>query len=226
MASKKQTPTEETTIDNLNNTLTSAGETIAKNSKKILWITGAVIIAALLVLGYIFFISKPKEEKALAAFNNVEVQALGNDSIATASYKQVADKYTGTDGGNLAALSAGEALYDQGKYEEAAKYLANFKTSDEVMMSNVLILLGDCNVNMKKYDDALSIYDKAISTADNNPEIVPRALDKKARVYDAQKKYDLALACYETIAKEYPNYQNGGYGAEAYAAREKARLGK
>lgn len=223
---KKQQETEATAIDNLNESLTSAGQKIANNGKKILMITCGVAVVALLVIGYIFFIQKPKEAKSNDAFNNVELTAQGNDSIATAGYIKVADQYKGTVGGNLAALSAGEALYDQGKYQEAAKYLEQFKTDDEVMMANAQILLGDCYVNMKKYDEALGIYDHAIRTSGNNPEIAPRVLDKKARIYDEQKKYAEALECYQTIEKQYPRYQNGGYPVAAYIAREEARLGK
>ena len=226
MAAKNNTPQEENSIDALNNTLTSAGDKIIKNRKPLLWAVGGVVVLALLVLGYIFFIQKPNAAKSSDAFNNVEVQAMGNDSIATAGYRSVADKYEGTDGGNLAALSAGEALYDEQKYEEAAKYLLKFKTSDDMMMANVECLIGDCYVGLKKYDAALNYFDKSIRTAAGNPQIVPRVLDKKARIYDEQKKYDLALKCYEEIEKDYPVYQNGNYPAKAYIAREKARLGK
>lgn len=226
MASKNHTSKEDNSIDVLNDTLTSAGDKIIKNRKPILIGVGVVIALALLVLGYIFFIQKPNATKASDAFNNVEVQAAGNDSIALVGYRNVADKYEGTDGGNLAALSAGEALYDQKKYEEAAKYLQKFETSDEVMMSNVECLIGDCYVGLNKYEDALGYFDKSIRTAAGNPQIVPRVLDKKARIYDEQKKFDMALQCYETIDKDYPTYQNGNYPVKAYIAREKARLGK
>ena len=60
-----------------------------------------------------------------------------------------------------------------------------------------------------------------------NEQIVPRVLLKEANIYDEQKKYDKALECYEKITKEYPAFQPGnGATIEAYAEREKARLGK
>lgn len=228
MASKKhdKTQEEQTSIEVLNEQLTSVGQKMAGHSKQIMTWSFVVAGVALLVIGYIFLIHKPGQTKAMDAFNNVEVQAAGNDSIAGISYKKVADQYKGTDGGNLAALSAGEALYDEGKYAEAAKYLERFKTGDRVVMASVEVLLADCYVNMSKYNDALSMYDQAIRTSENNPEITPRVLDKKARVYDKLKKYDEALKCYESIEKQYPSYQNGAYPAAAYAERERARLGK
>ncbi|MDE6340498.1 MAG: tetratricopeptide repeat protein, partial [Muribaculaceae bacterium] len=142
-------------------------------------------------------------------------------------YKEVADKYSGTDAGKLAALSAGEALYNTGNYEEAVKYLNKFSCKDAVLEANAMVLTGDCYVNLKKYDEALGAYSKAIRKADRNPQIVPRVLLKEANVYDAQQKYDKALDCYKEIKKDYPEFQLGnGVSIDAYIARENARLGK
>lgn len=226
MALKHNDSHQDNPIDQIDGSLKSASESIIRNKKVITWIVSGVVIIALLVMGYIFFIRQPHNQKALDAFNNVEVTAQGNDSVAIISYKQVADKYEGTDGGNLAALTTGEAFYDQKKFEDAIKYLKRFKTSDEMMMANVECLIGDCYVGLGKYDDALTYFDKSLRIASGNPEISPRVLDKKARVFDEQKKYDKALECYEMIQKEYPTYQDGNYPAAAFAAREKARLGK
>lgn len=224
MAENKQTQ-EETTLDNLNNSLTSAGEAIIKNSKMIGWCVGGVAVVALAVLAYIFFIHNPKAEKALDAFNNVEVTAT-SDSASAAGYKKVADEYNGTNGGNLAALAAGEALYEEGKYEEAAKYLKEFDgKGDEALEAGALCLIGDCYVNLKKYDEAISYFDKAVVAAAGNGALIPRYLDKKATVFASQKKYDKALECYETIKKDYPKY-SASYNVDAYIAREKARIGK
>ena len=90
-----------------------------------------------------------------------------------------------------------------------------------------MTLQGDCYVNLKQYDKALSCFDKAVKKADGNPQIAPRVLLKEANVYDAQKKYADALKCYERIASDFPTFQLGnGMTVEAYIAREKARLGK
>ena len=96
-----------------------------------------------------------------------------------------------------------------------------------MLEANALVLEGDCYVNLKKYDDALKAYNKAVKAADKNPQIVPRVLMKEANVYDEQKAYDKALGCYEQIQKDYPQFVLGnGMTIEAYAERERARLGK
>lgn len=225
MASNKNEQTD-TAIDKLNQNMTSAGEKLANNKKILFGALGGVVIVAAIVICYIFLYSAPKNEKGFEAFNQVELTAMGNDSIAAAEYAKVAKQYSGTDAGKLAALSAAESYYNVGKYKEALDWLKKFKTSEKVLGSNAKILEGDCNVNLKQYDAALSCYKKACSMAGKNEQIVPRALLKCANIYDEQKKYQEALNCYEQISTEYPEFRAGNISIDAYVAREKARLGK
>ncbi|MBD5279701.1 MAG: tetratricopeptide repeat protein [Bacteroides sp.] len=225
MASQNQQQ-DESAIEKMNSQLTDAGMKIADNKSVITWVVTGVIVAAALVFAFIHFYQKPKNEKAFTAYNKVEQTALGNDSIAAVQYKEVADKFGG-DAANLAALSAAEAFYNEGKYEEAANYLKKFSSKDAVLDANAMVLTGDCYVNLKKYDDAISAYQQAVRKADGNPQIVPRVLLKEANVYDEQKKYDKALECYSIIKKDFPDYRLGnGIDIDAYIARENARLGK
>jgi tetratricopeptide (TPR) repeat protein len=225
MASKHHTNEETTSIDNLNEHLTSAGRFVEQKRKQIYAIIAVILIIGIGVVAYLMLYRQPKENKSYEEYANVEIKAMGNDSIALAEYMRVADKYSGNGGGNLAALSAGEALYAKGKYQEAVKYLDKFSTSESVLQANVYRLMGDCYVNLKKYQDALNYFDKAISCANGNPEITPVVLMKKAAVYDAQKQYDKAWECYETIQSENPDF-TFGLSIDAYIERERARAGK
>ena len=225
MASQNQQQ-DENAIEKMNQQLTGASQKIADNKSVITWVVVGVFVAAALVFAFIHFYQKPKNEKAFTAYNRVETTALGNDSIAAAQYKDVADKFGG-DAANLAALSAAESFYNEGNYEEAVKYAKKFSSKDAVLDANAMVLAGDCYVNLKKYDDAISEYQKAVRKADGNPQIVPRVLLKEANVYDEQKKYDKALECYTIIKKDFPTFQLGnGIGIDAYIEREKARLGQ
>lgn len=227
MANNKNEKQEDSAIEKLNENLTSASEKIANNGKVIAWLIGGLVVVAALVIGYIFLIRNPKLNSAAEAYNQVEITAAGNDSVAAAEYKKVAEKFSGTDAGKLASLSAAESLYNSGKYKEAIECLDKFSTSESVLDANAQVLKGDCYVNIKKYDEALGCFEKAIKKAGVNEQIVPRVLIKEANIYDEQKKFDKALECYEKIEKEYPTFQPGnGTPIEAYIAREKARLGK
>lgn len=227
MASQNNNQQDETAIDKMNSQLTAAGDKIANNKKYIYWGVGAILVAAVFTLSYLFIYRNPRLNDAFEAYNKVELSGAANDSVAAAQYKAVADKYKGSDAGKLAALSAAESLYELGKYDEAVEYLKRFSSDDDVLEANALALTGDCYVNLKKYDDALSYFNKAVKKADRNPQIVPRVLLKEANVYDEQKKYDKALDCYTQIKNDYPEFMPGnGLDIDAYIARENARLGK
>lgn len=226
MASTNPQPEEQNAIDQLDSQLSNVGRQVATNKKAIYVGLGALILVALLFFAYIYLIRNPKNEKAYEALNQVEITAMGNDSVAAAGYAKVADSYSGAPAA-LARLSAAEAYYNMGKYAEAAKYLEAFSTKDKVLQANASTLLGDCYVNLKKYDNAIEAFNDAIKQCDGNPEIAPRVMLKQAVVYDEQKKYDKALACYENIKKNYPAFKLGNnLDVQAYIEREKARLAK
>lgn len=223
----KNNQQDQNAVEALNSHLTSAGEKIANNKKPLMWIIGVVVLIAAFIIGYVFIYRNPRLNEAAEAFSKVEMTALNNDSVAAGEYAKVADKYSSTDGGNLAALSAAESYYNMGKYQKALDYLKKFSTKEKVLAANAEVLTGDCYVNLKKYDDAINSFQSAVRKADGNPQIVPRVLLKEAVVYDAQKKYDKALECYETIKKDYPEFTLGnGVDIDTYIEREKARLGK
>lgn len=227
MTSDNKHQSEETTIEKLDSNLSSASQKIAENKKVILWAIISIAVIAVLIVCYLFLYRAPRENRAFEAFNQVEMQAMGNDSIAAAEYKKVAEKYSGSDAGSLAALSAAEYLYDMGKYKEALEELDDFSSSEPVLKANAYILKGDCLVNLKKYDDALSAFKKATSVGEDNNQIAPRALLKMANIYDEQKNYKKALECYETIQEDYATFTLGnGLSIESYIEREKARLGE
>lgn len=225
MASHKEKKQEDLAIDRVNERLTDAGARLAENKKIILIAVGVILVVAAFVLSYLFIYKNPKMEKAFEEYNQVEIQPALADSVAAAQYMEIADKYDGDTAGKLAALSAGEALYNQGRYEEAAQYLSKFSSKDEVLDANAMVLTGDCYVNLEKYDEALSYYKKAIKKANENPQIVPRVLLKEANIYDAQGNYGAALECYQEIKDNYPTFRLGnGMDIDAYIAREAARL--
>lgn len=224
MASSNRTPEQPDQLETLNNRLTNLGRNIETNKKAMGIAMGAILVVACLTFAWLYLYKIPTNKKAMEAYNKVELNS-ANDSVVAAAYKKIADDYGSSAAGNLAALSAGETLYDAGKYAEATKYLKKFSSSDKVIDANAQILLGDCYVNLKKYDDALSAFKSAVKKADGNPQIAPRALLKQAVVYDEQKKFGDALKCYETIKNDFPEFSLGnGLSIDSYIEREKARL--
>ena len=225
MASNKEKKQDEMAIDRVNSQLTDAGARLAENKKVIFIAIGVILVVAAFTMSYLFIYKNPHVDKAFEAYNSIETQANLTDSLAAEQYMQVADSYKGETAGKLAALNAGELLYNQGRYEEAAEYLKRFSSGDDVLEANALVLTGDCYVNLANYPEALSYYDKAIRKASGNPQIVPRVLLKEANVYDAEGNYAKALECYENIKANFPKFQLGNnLEIDAYIEREKARM--
>lgn len=188
-----------------------ADNSAVKNDKKVrsimMWTSIAIALVVILTIAYIFGYRQPAVEKGNAAIGEADRIALfeNNDSLALAAYQQVAKEY-GFAAGNRANLNAAIILYRQGKYEEALKAVDDYKATDNVIGATALALKGDCLVNLDKYADAVKAYDKAISRADNNPQLVPFLMNKKAVVLMAMEKWSDAAKVYKTIETDYPQF--------------------
>lgn len=217
-------------VENLNSHLTKAGETVANNKKVIYWCVGIIAAIAAFVLSYLFIYRNPRLQNSWESYNKVMLmQQKGEmaDSVAAIEYQKVSTNFSGTPAGNLAAFGAAEAYYNVKNYNAAIKLLEKLDLSQDKLQAQADALLGDCYVNTKKYDQALSAYEKAIQTADGNEELVPYYLIKEANVYNFLKKYDKSLACYEEIKAKYPGYTlSNGLNIDFYIEREKAFAGK
>lgn len=171
------------------------------NKKTIAGISVAivVVIAAVLVWLLVAQSGSRKADELIA-----RADAAQNDSIALTLYADAAK--AGYKSGNRAKAELGIRYYRDGQYEKALQYLDDASLDDEIAAAGVYTLQGDCHVNLEQYDQALKCYNKAISKADKNPEIVPFVLIKEANIYRAQGKYADEAKAYKTIIDEYPSY--------------------
>jgi tetratricopeptide (TPR) repeat protein len=223
---KKQNQAARTTLEEVNESLTSAAQRIEDNKKYISWALAAIAVIALLAGGYIFLHNKNLQE-AKTKIGDADIALLqGNTDEALKEYEKVADAY-GNKTGERAHLNAAILLYEKGEYEKAAKHLEEFSPKGNLIGPASQSLLGDCYVNLKKMDKALSAYDKAISLANNNETYAPAFMIKKATVLHEQKKYAEEAAIYQTIKDQYPMYgQMTGFNVDKYLERANALAGK
>ncbi len=88
-------------------------------------------------------------------------------------------------------------------------------------------LLGDCYVNLKEYDKAVSAFDRAIKLADGNEAYAPLFMLKKATVLHELKKFDDEAALYQDIKDKFPQFaQSMNLNVDKYLERAKALAGK
>ena len=195
-----------TTIDDINDSLVGIEQKVQNNKKGIAWACVAVAAVVCLVLIYVYAIRQPGIAAANDAIGQADMSTLaGNDSIALAQYKQVADEY-GYEAGNRAALNAAIILYKDGKYQEALDYLKKYDGNETIIGASARSLEGDCYVNLKQYDQAVSCFADAAKISDNNPAYTPVFLMKEATVLREMKDYKREAAIYQEIIDNYPNY--------------------
>lgn len=176
----------------------------AKSNSKTIVAVSVMVLACIVGILVWFFVAKNGSAKADEAIARADAAASANDSTALVLYKDAAQH--GYKSGNRARVEVAMRLYQEGKYEEAISYLKDASLDDKIVAAGALTLEGDCYVNLKKYDEALGAYGKAISKADKNPSVVPVILVKEANVYRAQNNYAKEAEVLKNIIDNYPQF--------------------
>lgn len=225
--SKKNQETPETGLDNINDSLTAMTQKVQDNQKLIMMCSATVIAVAVIILAYVYFFRTPGIQKENDSIGAADLElALGNDSVATAQYMEIAENGS-YDAANRAALQSAILLYQDGKYEDALKYAEKYSAQDDVIGAGAYSLKGDCLVNLDRLDEAAKAFNEAVSTSDANPAYTPFFIMKLARVYAAQGKHAEEAAQYEKIVKEYPLYgQAHNIDVQKLLERAKLQAGK
>ncbi|MBQ9556582.1 MAG: tetratricopeptide repeat protein [Muribaculaceae bacterium] len=224
---KKQEQGARTTLEEVNDSLSTAAQRIEDNKKYINWALIAIAAIVLLAVGYIYGFRNPNIEKAKDQIGQADLELLqGNDSLALQDYEKVAAAFSNKPA-ERAHLNAAILLYQKGEYEKAVKHLEDYSPDGNLIGPASQSLLGDCYVNLKQYDKAISAYDKAISLAGDNEAYTPAFMIKKATVLHEQQKYADEAAIYQSIMDKYPVYgQQNGFSVEKYLERANALAGK
>lgn len=214
-----------TSIDELNETLTSVEQHVENNKKIIIWSLAGIVAVAAVILLYYYGIYAPNKKASSDAISKADIElAMGNDSTALAQYMQVADEFSGAQA-DRAALQSAIILYQKGKFEEAVKYLDDASFDENLVAPAAASLKGDCYVNLNNLDKAISCYDKAIKSSNDNALYTPLFMHKKATVLNEQSKIADALAIYEAIQSKYPTFTRAyDVNIDGLIARAKAQL--
>lgn len=181
-----------------------------KHANLIFYIVLGLIIIAFGVWAYIQYVAKPRTESAYEALYSAEDNfIMGEDStvlsttgISDQGVMSVAKDYKSTKAATLAHLYAGVANYDLGKYQEALQELKKYSAKDQLVSPSILRLMGDCCVQLDRFEEAIDYFKKAADKADN-PVVSPGCLIKAARVYEHMQKTDKALGLYKEVKDKY-----------------------
>lgn len=137
-------------------------------NKTLVYGISAIIVALLGYIGYQFLYQMPREKEASSAiYKTQELFDMDSFRMVLVDAPKLADKFSGTKGGNLAAYYAGASYLYTGDYKKAVEFLDKVSFNDQVMQYQVIGLLGDAQVENKDLDAGLKSYLKAAKSAEN-----------------------------------------------------------
>ncbi|MEL4307364.1 tetratricopeptide repeat protein [Joostella sp. CR20] len=215
--------TTEEVFNTLNESASRTEEWVASNQKYILGGIGAIVLVVLGYLGYQQFVVKPKALEAdneifyAQQYFNEAVNSTAKDSLynialngADGKYGllDIIDNYSGTPAANLAHYSAGMAYLNTQKYDEAIKYLQDFKSDDIILNALAKGGIGDAFVQLGQDKDGLEYYEKAIAISEN-AFTTPKFLFKAGVVSLEAGDADKALKYFNRVKNEYSDSEEG-----------------
>ena len=187
-------------------------EKFEENKNIIYIVLGAIVV----LVGGFWWYSSSKEASSLEASNLIWRQEnnFKDDNFQTAidgdqmnlGYSAIADEYSGTPAGEIAAYNMGVGYLNTGKFNEAINALEGVSFSDELVGAIAKGALGDAYLETQNVDKAISNYKDAVSHSDNE-FTAPIYLKKLGLAYElAGEASDIenAIESYETIKEKYP----------------------
>jgi tetratricopeptide (TPR) repeat protein len=188
----------------------------------------AVIILLLIAggyFGYRHFIQEPKEQKGMEAMFRAEDYfrmdsvslALNGDNV-NAGFTKIISRYPGTQAASLASFYAGSCYLKLGDFNNAVKYLKDFKTPSLQVQAKAYGLLGDAYSELNKKDEAIAAYKKAGTAFEKDEIISPEYLFRAGYLYESMGRNKEAIEMYQLIKDRYPASQRG-FDIDRYLAR-------
>jgi tetratricopeptide (TPR) repeat protein len=189
--------------------LNKSGAFIEKNWKKIAVILGAIIVA---VTGFYIYknLMADKEIEAQKAIAVAQVafaqeqydQALNGDGNSKGFIK-IIDEYSGTKTANIAKLYAGLSYAKIDSVSEAIKFLEDFSTQDDDIVSPAAIAaLGNLYIQKGDNEKGIKTLIEAANKA-NNDAVSPVFLLQAGQVYESMNQNDKAVELYNKIKTVY-----------------------
>ena len=197
---------------------------LEKHPKTIFGIVGVLLLAVAGYFGFNYYKSSQDAEAQKEMFQAVYYfeadslsQALNGDGN-NLGFLDIIDEYKFSDAANLAHFYAGVSFLKQGKFDAAILYLEDFSSNDLLVQARAYSLIGDANMELQKYEEAVTYYNKAANYK-SNKYYSPAYLMKAALAYEKLNQKDKAIEVYSKIISDYwdsSEYQN--------ALKFKARL--
>ncbi|MBR4838596.1 MAG: tetratricopeptide repeat protein [Bacteroidales bacterium] len=228
---KENVQKDEERLESIESTLGKTEMFVEENRKPILIAVVAIVLVVMAIFGLRKFVYEPREAEAQTAIFHAE-QLFENDDYATAlngdgnnlGFINIIEEYGGTKAGNLARYYAGICYLNTGDFNNAVKYLGEFKGKDQLVKPLATGAMGDAYMELDNAAEAAKCYERAAKESANS-FTSPMMLMKAGYAYEMVENYQKALEMYKIIKADYPN-SNEGFSIEKNIAYAEAKLAK
>lgn len=192
-------------------------ESFFDKNKKVLMFAG--IGLAVLILGFFIYrkaISEPHVAESQDAYWNAFYDweygdttrgyIVGNENYM--GFEEISTEYAGTPGGNIATYILGVTAMEDQDYEGAIGYFEEVEFEDVILGTLVIGLMGDCYVELGKYEDAAAKFEEA-AVREPNEYTSPMFYKKAGLVYQELGQNDKAVIAYQKIKDDWSTSLEG-----------------
>jgi predicted negative regulator of RcsB-dependent stress response len=196
-----------------------------KSNKKLRIITFVIGTIVILVLGYFLyrqFVWSPSNEKSKDVYwQALNYAAIDSTDMALDDLKSYAKKYDGKVGGEVSQFVYARQLMTKGEFKKAQTELEDVDLEDTYAKILAIGLQGDCQSELKKYEDAANTYMEAADMLENDLT-TPMYLLKAGMCAEEIKNFEKAAEVYERIKDDFPQYASQKQ-VEKYLARASSK---
>lgn len=180
-----------------------------KNNPKLkntTYIVGGLVV---IVLGYFLykqFIWKPSNEKSKGVYY-VGLNYADKDSTEAAinELTPVVKKYDGKIGGEVAQFVLARQYMAKGEFKKALEELEGVDVEDTYVSAMSLGLQADCQSELGKHDEAITLYENAASKSENE-FTSPMYLFKAGLCAEKLKDFEKATELFTQIKETYSDF--------------------
>ena len=210
MANKNTKDRFETREENIVETVSTAEKFFNENKKCIWGSVIAVLVIGLGIFAYYNFVYEKQVAEALeqaypaeTLFANGEYELALNGDGNSKGFIKIIDEYSGTKTANIAKLYAGLSYAKIDSVSEAIKFLEDFSTQDDDIVSPAAIAaLGNLYIQNGDNEKGIKTLIEAANKA-NNDAVSPVFLLQAGQVYESMNQNDKAVELYNKIKTVY-----------------------
>ncbi len=191
------------------------------------------LVGLVVIIGGIFaynnFYKGPRVQEAANQLYQAQLQfekdsfalALTNPGGGFSGFEDIIGNYSGTPAANSAKYYAGISYLHLGNYDQAISYLNSFSPAGDLLPAMKYGALGDAYSEKNQMDDALSNYQRAVSSSDNGM-LSAYYLKKIGLFHEKNQDFAKAQEAYKRIKTEFPNSPVGS-DIDKFLARVNAK---